>query len=173
MNTLDIEPNSLAPETAETVLVPGTRPRGRPRKVDAAAAPALDLSQEYQLRRLGCQMLSDWCQLILENKLPFHFSPRIDIETSEKSWNGWKSVLGLPREPSPEELAQLPQLTLSGYIEFPVARAMAQTLQCADTDEWFFRMSAIHPCVPREPWKIYYNQGFTTLEEFLGIPLAP
>lgn len=149
------------------------RARGRPAagsKVHTAGYRALiDRARELKL-----QNVTEWCKLILLNQLPSPLPARPELEFPEKfeedAAAAWQDFLGLPNKPSDEELELLPDVDQRGYVEYEYASEMAKTLQLAKVEDWYRKAGDLHSCCPREPWSVYYNNGYTSLEAFVGLP---
>lgn len=148
------------------------RPRGRPAagsKVHSAGYLALmDRARELKLTSV-----TEWCKLILLNQLPAPLPARPELEFPEKFADdpaaAWQEFLGLKVKPTAEELELLPDVDQRGYVEYEYASEMAKTLQLTKVDDWYRKAGDLHSCCPREPWAVYFNTGYTTLEAFIGL----
>lgn len=149
------------------------RPRGRP-AAGARGFNAAFLAQRERARELGLKSVTDWCRLILMNTLPSPLAARPELEHPEQfamnPAQAWKDFLGLAAPPTQEELELLPDVDQRGYVEYEYATEMARTLQLARAEDWYREAGNLHPCCPREPWAVYFQKGYTTLEAFVGLP---
>lgn len=125
-------------------------------------------------RELKLRSVTDWCQLILSNQLPTPLPARPELEFPEKFEDdpaaAWKELLNLAELPTAEELEVLPDVDQRGFVEFEYASEMAKTLRLERVDDWYRLAGNLHPCCPREPWSVYFNKGYTSLEFFVGLP---
>jgi len=157
--------------TAETTTE--KRPRGRP-VTGAKGLNAAFVAQRERARELGLKSVTDWCRLIMMNQLPMPLAARPELEHPEQfAMNpaaAWKDFLDLSALPSDEELELLPDVDQRGYVEYEYATEMAKTLKLTVAEEWYRAAGDLHPCCPREPWAVYFNKGYSTLEAFVGLP---
>lgn len=118
--------------------------------------------------------VTEWCKLILHNQLPFPLPARPELEFPEKFTAdpaaAWQEFLGLATKPITEELELLPDVDQRGYVEYDYASEMAKTLGLTRAEDWYRKAGDLHSCCPREPWAVYFNKGYTTLEAFVGLP---
>ena len=149
------------------------RPRGRP----AAGVKGLNAAfqqERERARELKLTSVTDWCRHILMNTLPSPLSARPELEHPEQfakdKAQAWKDFLNLPTLPSAEDLDLLPDVDQRGYVEFEYATEMAKTLRLTRAEDWYREAGNLHPCCPREPWSVYFNKGYTSLEAFVGLP---
>jgi hypothetical protein len=161
----------------EDAMTPTTHSEKRPRGRPAAGAKGLNaafLAQRERARELGLASLTDWCRHILMNTLPSPLAARPELEHPEQfalnPAQGWKDFLNLPTLPTQDELELLPDVDQRGYVEFDYASEMAKTLHLARAEDWYREAGNLHPCCPREPWAVYFQTGYTTLEAFVGLP---
>jgi hypothetical protein len=149
-----------------------TRTKGRP-ALGSVAIRAGYQGLRDRARELKLKTLTDWCKLLLMNQLPEHLPARPELEHPEAFANpaaGWKDFLGLPHLPTADELELLPDVDPRGYVEFEYAREMAKSLRLAHVEDWYRLAGKLHPCCPREPWSVYFLKGYTSLEDFVGLP---
>jgi hypothetical protein len=149
------------------------RPRGRPAHGVKGLNAAFQQERE-RARELGLKSVRDWCSLVLTNNLPSPLSARPELEHPEQFAMGaaeaWQDFLNLPTLPPAEDLDLLPDVDQRGYVEFQYATEMAKTLRLSRVDDWYREAGKLHPCCPREPWSVYFNKGYTSLEAFIGLP---
>jgi hypothetical protein len=151
-------------------------PRGRPSTGSKAHSADYVLLME-RAQALELSSVTDWCRLILTNTLPALVPARPELLYADKFANdpgaAWRELLNLKRPPTQDELDLLPDVDQRGYVEFEYATEMAKTLELATVEDWYRRAGELHPSCPREPWSVYFRAGFTSLEEFVGLPPPP
>ncbi len=153
-------------------------PRRRGRPATGSREPTVGyLALMTRARDLKLQSLTDWCRLILTNELPTPLPARPELEFADKfeanPAASWQEFLGLKSLPTPDELELLPDVDPRGYVEYEYATEMAKTLQLRRAEDWYSKASDLHGCCPREPWAVYFNKGYTSLEAFVGLPDPP
>jgi hypothetical protein len=125
-------------------------------------------------RELQLDSVRGWCRLVLDNELPTPLPARPELEFPEKFEDdpaaAWQEFLGLSHKPTSSELELLPDVDQRGYVEFEYATEMAKTLELQTVEDWYRKAGDLHPCCPREPWAVYFNKGYTSLEAFIGLP---
>jgi hypothetical protein len=170
-------PLSKVPPESTAPVAPLKRARGRPATGTSPAPSGSYLALVARGHALQLKSLADWCVLILTNRLPGTLPARPELEFADKFKENpalaWQQFLGLEAPPSKEELELLPDADLRGYVEFEYAREMARGLGLTVATDWYAKAGFLHACCPREPWAVYFNHGYTTLESFVGLPEAP
>jgi hypothetical protein len=150
-----------------------TKKRSRPGPA-AALSSAAYRALTGRARHLGLGSVTEWCRMILSNQLPSPLPARPELEYPELFLGdpalAWQEFLGLHTPPKQAELDLLPDVDQRGYVEFEYATEMAKSLGLKTVEDWYRRAGNLHSCCPREPWALYFTKGYTSLEEFIGLP---
>lgn len=122
------------------------------------------------VRSLKLKGASEYQDLLKKGQLPNGLPAQPSEHYKESGWTSWGAFLGV-RGKSTEEAPAL-KVRPDGLLRFGDARKLARSLQLPNTAAWFkYATSARRPVyLPKEPWKAYFQEGYVSLEDFIGVP---
>ncbi len=125
------------------------------------------------VRSLKLKSAEAYVELLKEGKLPNGLPAQPAEHYAETGWTTWNAFLGT-RGGAANETSKL-KVREDGLLRFVDARKFARGLKLPNASAWFqYAASARRPVyIPREPWKSYFQDGYSTLEDFIGLARSP
>lgn len=124
------------------------------------------------VKPLNLKEATDYHALLKQGQLPNGLPAKPDEHYANDGWTSWGAFLGsrTKEDAAPSKLKVVP----GGFLQFADARKFARGLKFTTPSSWFrYASSAMRPVyIPKEPWKTYFQEGYTSLEDFLGLATA-
>lgn len=121
------------------------------------------------VKTLKLKGAADYLELVKTGRLPNGLPAQPAEHYKDSGWTSWGAFLGsrTKDEGAPATLKVRPD----GLLRFTDARKLVRSLQLPNTAAWFrYASSARRPVyVPKEPWKAYFQEGYVSLEDFIGV----
>lgn len=117
---------------------------------------------------LNLTSAADYLALIKLGTLPTGLPAQPPKHYQEAGWTSWGDFLG--SRSKDRDTASALKVRDDGSLKFTEARKLVRSLNLSNSAAWFrFASSSRRPVyVPKEPWKTYFQEGYTSLEDFIG-----
>jgi hypothetical protein len=125
------------------------------------------------VKSLELKTPDDYMEMLKAGKLPNGLPAQPNEHYSDSGWTSWGAFLG-SRSRGVNQVTTKLKVREDGFLKFPDARKFVRALAFPNTAAWFkYAASPRRPVyIPKEPWKTYFQEGYSSLEDFIGVPVA-